>query len=561
MIVTLTKKELETVEKKVDKAEKLYKEALERARSLRPEAPEPPYTGVKDEDKVKVYEEWIKTGSDEWRQAFNEAQALDLDRWGKNDARAQATREADEKLLKKITKSQDATVKELKRQVGIFLQTDFIYLEDKTNGYFVPNFDYIREELRDLFYKPMQTLDAEKQVEIENYIDLKAGELPPKVSSYTAKYSLFCGLTTPQEGTDSGKKSTVKHGKHKGQEIAIPCNYSIYCFIPALNGGKHETTEEREYYVTRPKDYVTTVDRPTQKLFNNALTKPLDADAEALYDVRLDRKDRVSVRVAIDYSEVLSKGTLLELPELNQRDYNVHDAIITQLCAGNRVMSYDMIYRAMTGKVGGKITVPCEARKIIDEALDKFRGTFKLEYTYIEDGKEIVESYDEPLVTFRRLVKKEKINGKVVTGGIALSDDTKLDPPLLKWARFNGNEIDTRDITLLDVPSLNNGDESFTIKMCLYRRVISMRNSFERKYHSKKELPDNLRSIRYDYVYSMIGLEEPDKNKRRLIKDKIDRCMSYWKDKGLIADYRHKTDKSAGNAFYAVEVSFMASKK
>lgn len=33
-------------------------------------------------------------------------------------------------------------------------------------------------------------------------------------------------------------------------------------------------------------------------------------------------------------------------------------------------------------------------------------------------------------------------------------------PPFEKWARFNGNEIDTRDITLLDVPRLNNGDES-----------------------------------------------------------------------------------------------------
>ena len=560
MIVSLTKRELDAVEKKVEKSEKLYEDARERARSLRPEAPEPPYTGVKDKDKLKVYEEWLSSGSEEWRRAYNEALALDVGRWGKNDARVQAIKDADEKLLARITKSQDATVKELKRQVDIFLQTDFVYQKDKS-GYFVPNFGFIQKELRNLFYKPMQTLDTERQVEIENYIDLKAGDLPQKVSSYTAKYSLSCGITTPQTGTDSGEKTTIKQGKRKGQEISIPCNYTIYYFIPAINSYRHETTEGGDHYVTRPKDYITTVDRPTQKLFNNALTKPIDADAEALYDVRLDRKGKVFVRAAIDYSEILSKGTLLKIPELNQRDYNVHDAIITQLCAGNRAMSYDMIYRAMTGKVTGKITVPDDARRIIDEALDKFRGTFKLEYTYIEDGKEMVESYDEPLVTFRRLVKKEKINGKVINGGIALSDDTKLDPPLLKWARFNGNEIDTRDITLLDVPGLNNGDESFTIKMSLYRRVISMRNSFERKYHSKKELPNNLRSIRYDYIYSMIGLEDPDKNKRRLVKDKIDRCMSYWKSKGLIADYRHKKDKNAGNAYYAVEVSFLDSEK
>lgn len=86
-----------------------------------------------------------------------------------------------------------------------------------------------------------------------------------------------------------------------------------------------------------------------------------------------------------------------------------------------------------------------------------------------------------------------------------------------------------------------------------------MRNSFERKYHSKKELPNNQRSIRYDFIYSALSLEDPDKNKRRLIKNKIDRCMSYWKDKGFIADYLHKRDNSG--TYYAVEVSFLLPKK
>jgi len=538
MIVTFTKKELELIEKKEAEAKQRYEEARERARTLRPEAPEPPYTGNEsNEEALKIYEDWEKSGSDEWRKAHREEIALSAARYGKNTTRSELLRKADDRLLKKITKTQTATVKALKAQLDVYLQSEIMYLSIKHDD------EGLREAIDELFYKPVQTLDADHKAELDRYIDSALEALTATIGDEPTYVTSF-GLSVPLD--PKAKESPY---------------YSIYYLVPSEELPRHETTEERDYYVTRPKDYVTTVDRPTQKLFNNALTKPLDADAEALYDVRLDRKDRVSVRVAIDYSEVLSKGTLLELPELNQRDYNVHDAIITQLCAGNRVMSYDMIYRAMTGKVGGKITVPDEARKIIDEALDKFRGTFKLEYTYIEDGKEMVESYDEPLVTFRRLVKKEKINGKVITGGIALSDDTKLDPPLLKWARFNGNEIDTRDITLLDVPSLNNGDESFTIKMCLYRRVISMRNSFERKYHSKKELPDNLRSIRYDYVYSMIGLDEPNVDKRKLVKNKIDRCMSYWKDKGLIADYRHKKDKSAGNAFYAVEVSFMASGK
>lgn len=560
MIVTLTKKELEAVEKKVDKAKKLYEEALERARSLRPEAPEPPYTGVKDEDKVKVYEEWIKAGSDEWRQAFSKAQALDFDRWGKNDARAQAIREADEKLLKKITKSQDATVKELKRQVGIFLQTDFIYQEDKASGYFVPNFDYIREKLRDLFYKPMQTLDTERQVEIENYIDLKAGELPPKVSSYTAKYSLFCGLTVPQEGTDSGKRITAKRGKNKGQEIAIPYDYTIYCFMPALNGGKHETTEER-HTTTTPKDYVTTVDRISKKAFKGGLVRPLDADSSALWDVRLEShrsKSEVIARVAIDYKELIESGDIPNLPKLSDDDYDVHDAIISQLNAGNYAFTKTMLYRVMTGKMKDYLEIPEDAEQIIEAALLKFKGTVKLEYSEVDkDGNTLEIKLDEPLVTYIR--GKGYLNGKYVDDLIILPRDERFTPPLLKWARFNHNEIDTRDVTLLDVKGLNNGKESRAIKMCLYRRLISMRNTFERKYNSRREIPDNQRSIRYDYIYSALGLEDPDKNKRRLVKDKIDRCMKHWATKGLVESYRHKRDGSG--TYYAVEVSFMPSKE
>lgn len=547
MIVTLTKKELEKIERGEAEIERQHKAAEEKARALRPDAPTPPYGDAKGEEMAKIYYEWMKTGSAEWRQAFN-AERIIYFKLG--SARNKVLQEADEKLLKRISKSQAATVRELKRQVGIYLQSNFLYNADG-----VPDYDSIRSELKDLFYKPMQTLDTDNQVEIENYIDIEAGKLPPRVEDHKAAYRLSCGITTPVKGTDSGKRMTVKHTDGTKYEEPVPCDYSVFYFVPARS--ENETTE-RGHFVTRPKDYVTTVDRPTQKLFENRLTKPVNADAGTLYDVRLDSKDKVNVRVGIDYDELLSTGKIAELPELNQRDYSVHDAIITQLCAGNRVMTYDMIYRAMTGKVTGKVTVPDDAKKIIDEALEKFRGTFKLEYSYIdEDGKEMVESYDEPLVTFRRLVKKEKINGKVVTGGIALSDDTKLDPPLLKWARFNGNEIDTRDITLLDVPSLNNGDESFTIKMCLYRRLISMRNSFERKYHSKKELPANQRSIRYDYVYETLGIVDPNVDKRKLIKNKIDRCMGYWKEKGLIASYRHKKDKAAGNSYYAVEVSFM----
>ncbi len=86
-----------------------------------------------------------------------------------------------------------------------------------------------------------------------------------------------------------------------------------------------------------------------------------------------------------------------------------------------------------------------------------------------------------------------------------------------------------------------------------------MRNTFERVKKSRTELAENLRTIRYDYIYEALGLsaESLSKDKRHDIKSKLDRCMSYWKANGLISDFEHKKDKSAGNQYYAVTVSFM----
>ena len=320
--------------------------------------------------------------------------------------------------------------------------------------------------------------------------------------------------------------------------------------------------KEDNVLVKRPTDYVTTVDRVSRLVFGNiksekGLIKPIDATDEATFGVSLNRSGSVRVRVAIDYKDLLASGEIAQIPKLTEKDYNVHDAIITLLNAGNRTMTYDMIYRAMTGKVSGKVDVPDSAKETIDDALAKFRGVLKLKYQYKNDHDETVTRYfDEPLVSYQR-VKDVKVNGKIISGAIRLADDTKLDPPLLKWARLNGNEIDTRDITLLDVPRLNNSDESFIIKMCLYRRIISMRSAFGRVKKGRTELAENERTIRYDFIYKELGLDGDalTKDKRHDIKDKIDKCLKYWASRNdPITGYEHK---KSGGAYYAVVLSFM----
>lgn len=312
----------------------------------------------------------------------------------------------------------------------------------------------------------------------------------------------------------------------------------------------------------RPTKYVTPVDKVTKQIFSNSdITRIVDDDG--LVPITLGRKGNAIARVAIDYKDLLSKGNISEIPKLNQMDYSVLDAIISLYCAGNRLMTYDMIYRAMTGKIYGKVEVPDEVKSLIDEALDKFRGIFKLEYEYTdENGEKVMRFIDEPFLTYQR-VKDVYVNGKIIKdGAIRLSDDAKLAPPALRWARLNGNEIDTRDITLLDVPRLNNSEESFLIKNYCYRRIINMRNAFERIKKSRSELAEKERNIRLDSLCSEIGLdfEKLTRDKKHDIKTKLDKIFGHWKEKGLIADYVYKKDKSANNAIYAVSVSFLPAK-
>ena len=530
MIYRLSDAELKEAQTIEESYAKLIKESEERIGKLRPDGYDE--RGLPNVD-PKDFEKWLAAGSDEWRE--ERKKRLELVQKSNETIRAYFEAVYDDHF-KKIAGNPEAIEKDAIEEIDDYIPRIYEYYTKEFNvgfqaydvratddGFLLDTDETVKSLTALLSQRHFKALKREKR-------------RLARINAYLVKIIDESALTSSTAGELGGRVETIP------------------------KSAKHETTEKTELAV-RPKDYLTTVDRVTKKIFSNELIRPTDADPEAFYDVRLDDKGKVSARVAIDYKELLGKGTLLALPELNDKDYNVHDAILTLINAGNRVMSYDMIYRAMTGKVSGKITVPDEARKTIDEALEKFRGTFQLEYEFInKDGETVVRSYDEPLVTFQRIKDRLKINGKIIAGGIRLSDDTKLDPPLLRWARENGNEIDTRDITLLDVPRLNNGDESFTLKMCLYRRLISMRNTFERKKGGKYELADNQRTIRYDYIYAALGLTDPDKNKRRLIKDKIDRCMKYWTAKGLISGYEHKRDKSAGNNFYAVMVSFMPRK-
>lgn len=468
----------------------------------------------------RLFDEWLAKGSDEWKEARKKLSSLMEEQ---RDAFNDFYRQAEERRFNALGDDLYAILSDAQSQVDRMIPNAYRYYENmrKTGSFSARD---VRAQDDGSFL--LDTTEERENIRrgLKRHIDRLSED--PKLLDVFNLYLEDALRKSELVGTTGKRGGLVEKKKYDGE------------------------------LVIRPDKYVTTVDRLSLMAFSNELMRPDDAADDALYEIRLDRKGKVYVGAAIDYTELLKTGDIQGLPELTRDDYDVHDAIVTQLYAGNRTMTYDMIYRAMTGKVDGKVTVPDDARDQIDAALAKFKSRITIEYHAgtDKDGNKVDLRINEPIVTFTQATAL--INGKRVKDAIIIPQDVRFDPPLLKWARFNRNEIDTRDIKLLDVPKLNNGNESRNIKMTLYRRLIKMRNTFERK-GKKYELDLKQRTIRYDYVYEALGITDPDKAKRNLLKDKIDRCMKYWLQKGFISGYEHKRDKSSGNAYYAVVVSFL----
>ena len=293
--------------------------------------------------------------------------------------------------------------------------------------------------------------------------------------------------------------------------------------------------------------------RPTTRvqgqIFKNIFTFPDDEGIlpDSSY---LDRWRTVSAAVSVDFNALVESGIFSKIPKLTGFDEDVYNAICSNWYAGNKRMTYDMIYRAMTGKVNGRIHVTDDFYAAVDAALNKFRAVTKLSFAGEDgDGNKREFSADEPLVQFKR--GRYSLNGIVTDRLIELTSE----PVLLSWGWFNHGEVSTRDITLLDVPKLNNGEESATIRRILLGRVDKMRHLFD-KTGGKKEVPSNYRRIRYDFIYDELGLSEPNKTKRNLVKEKVDRILEYWTSKGFISGYEHVRDSKS--SYYAVDIFFLS---
>ncbi len=482
----------------------------------------PEYKAYLDEQKrvvderIAYIEKWESAGSDKWKKARQELSRLEKER---RDARVRIYKQAQDRYFADLGDNPSDVFRDACFQVNRIIETTYAEYERKLN---------------DDDYLSFSAIDVRLQEDGSFLLDKDA-----------TRSNIYTGL--------------VRHLEYFKDDLALIQRFNEY-LERTLDTSPYVTSKgklgaridkpKKKTSAVRPKKYVKTLTKVSDLAFESKLMRPLDAADDSYYDVFLDGKRTVSVRVAIDYKSLVETGYFAHLPKLTGEDLDVHDAIVTLWYNGNRVMTYDMIYRAMTGKVKEKIRVSDDIYEQIDKALIKLRGVVDMKYEGIDQDKnQVVFEADESIVFFRR--KGVKVNGQYVARAIEVIDE----PVFLRWAKFNRNELDTRDIKLLDVPQLNNGKESAAIRRILLNRIVKMRREFESVRKSRSELPENRRHIKYEYIYAELELENPDKAKRNLIKAKIDKCLDYWTKEKLITGYKHV--RNSAHAYYAVDVYFL----
>lgn len=536
MIPKLTKEQqaqyLE-IGKRYDKERRKCEAQADALRPDKPELPEKPEGLSKEEETAfedhvdQVITEWNEAGSDEWKRLRERAVQLVEEEIRERDAFLQAIFD---EHFSKISGDVEKVVADAFETIDQVIEEDYQEVE-----YNLQYGSYRSKRVRatdDGFY-----LDAKAEREEivkairANFVALQGNdEATNRINSYIDEALRKSDKVSARKGKLFGeiKPRTKKTTKESGVLLAYPEKFTIATTnIHNHIFGLSERGREKQV----PRNF--------------------DKNKEIKQRVPLDSKKTISAFVSLDYSAFAEDPSITALPKLNGTDSDILDAIVSLMKAGNRNIPYSAIYRVWTAKLKGNIYMTDEDYEQIDATLDKAVGIVHIEQHETDNmGNDIGFDKQGAILMFQK--GGITVNGRYVEKAIVVPDSVAgrpYTPILVEYAEYNngGKELDSRDVEIRRIKGLSATKENLALIGVLYRRVIKMKNSFNRKNRWKKEdqeLEENSRHIRFDYIYNAIGVLDPDKNKRRDIKEKVEKILKYWKSIGFITDYKLLRDKS-----------------
>ena len=243
------------------------------------------------------------------------------------------------------------------------------------------------------------------------------------------------------------------------------------------------------------------------------------------------KKRRVETIVSIDFNEMKKLGvTFTNEQRLNPFDREVHNATATLYAAGNKYITPQMIWGALSGnRTDAKM--PPEARKKILDSIDKLRHSDIV----IDASAEVRVGWNKKAKYIGALIPSERIeiislNGQEVVDCIHLFRN----PPLYDYAN-NKNQIGRVDIRMLDAP-LNNTSENIELRGYLLRHITSAKNARS----GIKPI------IRYDTLYEYLRVDASSKDalkeKHKEIRNKTKRFLDFWVKQGFIKGFQEEKE-------------------
>jgi len=235
------------------------------------------------------------------------------------------------------------------------------------------------------------------------------------------------------------------------------------------------------------------------------------------------KSGKVKAKVTTNYTVINENGEV----KLTEFDRAVLSVCISEQKAGNRYTTINMIFRALTGRVGEVAVVPYpKQRDEIEKSIKRLMGTIvdfknlggalkELGYTTsVEDGNIKASSL------LPAMLLDIKINGQEVKDVLYFDRES----PLLALAEKK-NQIVRYPAELLDVPDQNNTPLIISLKTYVLRRVAEIK--------AHKMTP----TITFDDVFKKCGIGEANRHKKIDARESVLKLFEHLRNKNFITSY------------------------
>ena len=255
------------------------------------------------------------------------------------------------------------------------------------------------------------------------------------------------------------------------------------------------------------------------------------------------KKQDVAIYTQLEINEkALNKAGITIGRNLSKRAREVYGAMLSHYLAGNRILTARMIAKVIFNTSDNAKLTKAQEKYIIDGVNEVFLTTLFIDTTFkfkSDDRKSLLEENNIQLTKadqiFPGSFAAAYINGNLVKNAIVLRDL----PALYKLqTQLERGQILKVPIDYLEIPGRIDED-LVKIRAYLLRRVDAMKHS-----------PNLSQMIIFKNVLTEVGIDPTDRRQRNKIKpakERTERILNHWKEKGHIKDY-HELDRNGNPA-------------